>query len=193
MAGGCCRQGRTRRVWLQRPVRETMLNFTQHFSRRAAGRARQMARTSATLALAAAAGLTVAACATQPQTAAQLTPPGTRCVDDSPRCLKARQIALAEIMRDKQRTWIASPPSAETYAAGVRLFAFKTQKKSLSCPQLTAGHREASGAAGVLRGPLGQSLTPGQRARGVILGEEVARELKREMRRRCGRRGTARS
>ncbi|MEL6299917.1 MAG: hypothetical protein AAFQ45_15240 [Pseudomonadota bacterium] len=131
------------------------------------------------------AGALMAAACTQAPPAAKLKPSGISCVDDSPRCLKARRTALAQIMDDNKRTWIKRAPSAHAYAAGVRLFAFKTQKRSLSCGELGAGRREASNAARVLRSPAGQSLTPAQRARGVILGDEVARELSREMRRRC--------
>ncbi len=110
-----------------------------------------------------------------------------RCVDDSPACIAERQRQLKTILADRQRTWIKQPPSADSYAGGVRLFAYKTRKKELSCPELTAGHKEAEAGPAVLRGPAGKHLTPAQISRGAMLSTEVSRELSGEMRRRCQR------
>jgi hypothetical protein len=63
----------------------------------------------------------------------------------------------------------------------------KTKKTELTCNELQIGRNEAEGAARVLRGPEGRSLSPAQISRGVILGEEVSRELAREHKRRCRR------
>lgn len=77
------------------------------------------------------------------------------------------------------------PASAASYASGVRLFAYKTKKKELSCDELSMGRREADSAPGVLRGPQAAKLTPAQASRGIMLAGEVSRELGNEFTRRC--------
>ncbi len=88
------------------------------------------------------------------------------------------------MMADRRRTWVQRPPSAEAYASGVRLFAFKKSKKSLTCDELGLGIREASGARASLR-RAADRLSPAQIARSAMLGDEVSRELSREKKRRC--------
>lgn len=114
---------------------------------------------------------------------------GDRCINDSKQCLGERSSALNELMLDKKNTWIHQKPSAESYAAGVRLFAYKTKKRQLTCAELAAGVREADAAPNMLRGGAGSHLPPGHVSRGLILASEVSRELKRESQRRCGRSG----
>jgi len=109
---------------------------------------------------------------------------GLNCLDDSPRCIERRQAALRSLLADKQRVWVQRPPTAEAYASGVRLFAYKKTKKSLTCPELGVGVREASAARASLRSASSR-LTPAQIARGAMLGDEVSRELAREKKRRC--------
>jgi len=75
--------------------------------------------------------------------------------------------------------------TASAYASGVRLFAFKSKKGELTCPELKRGLNEAGNANKVLRGANAQGLTPAQVSRGKMLAAEVARDLKREHRRRC--------
>ncbi|MEM6496926.1 MAG: hypothetical protein AAF709_09410, partial [Pseudomonadota bacterium] len=66
------------------------------------------------------------------------------------------------------------------------LFAFMKKRKLLSCQQLRIGYIEARGARQRLRQSAGAGLTPAQISRGAILGDEVARTLRKEMRRkRC--------
>ena len=110
---------------------------------------------------------------------------GLHCVDDSPGCISERGAALNQLMGDKDRAWVrqSAPPAA--YASGVRLFAFKQRKRELSCDELSAGRREADAGPAVLRGPDGRGLTTSQVARGVMLSQEVSRELSTEMKRRC--------
>jgi hypothetical protein len=111
---------------------------------------------------------------------------GMSCVDDSQACISERGSALSSLMADKQRTWVRQPAPPAAYASGVRLFAFKQKKRELSCDELQIGRREAGAGPGVLRGPDGRGLSTGQIARGVMLSEEVGRELAAESRRRCG-------
>lgn len=110
---------------------------------------------------------------------------GLACVDDSPACIAERGAALNQLMADKSRSWVKHPATASAYASGVRLFAFKQKKRELTCEELTIGRREADAGPGVLRGPAGRGLTPGQISRGVMLAQEVGRELGTEAKRRC--------
>lgn len=134
--------------------------------------------------LALALGLTACAGTPEPQLG-QLS--NGRCVDDSPACIKARQTELGTILSDKDKRWIHRPATADSYAGGVRLFAYKKRKKELSCAELAVAHKEAEAGPAVLRGPAGKHLTPAQVARGAMLSTEVSRELQREMQRRCRR------
>lgn len=110
---------------------------------------------------------------------------GLQCVDDSRHCIEQRQAVLRGMVADPQRKWVREPASAQAYASGVRLFAFKGRKKELSCEELSIGRREADAAPAVLKGPGGGSLTPAQVSRGAMLAVEVSRELGLEMKRRC--------
>ncbi len=111
---------------------------------------------------------------------------GVNCVDDSEFCLAERRQALKEIMADKSMNWVDEKPTARSDASGVRLFAFKQRKRQLNCRQLGIGYREATSASGRLRSANSPALTPDLVSRGVILSDEVAKELQRELkRRRC--------
>ncbi len=111
---------------------------------------------------------------------------GLKCVDDSPACIAERQATMKAMLADPNRTWVAQRPDAAAYASGVRLFAFKSKKKELSCAELQAGKREADAGPAILRTP-GNGLSHSQVSRGVILAHEVSRELSRELGRRCGK------
>lgn len=110
---------------------------------------------------------------------------GPHCVDDSKECIERRQGALKGMMADRNRKWVREPATPQSYASGVRLFAFKGRKRELTCDELAAGHREAEAAPAVLRGSGAAGLSPAQISRGTILAAEVARELSIEMKRRC--------
>lgn len=110
---------------------------------------------------------------------------GLKCVDDSPTCIAERQATMKSMLADPNKSWVSQRPDAAAYASGVRLFAFKSKKKELSCAELQAGKREADAGPAVLRTP-GNGLSHSQVSRGVILAHEVSRELSRELSRRCG-------
>lgn len=112
-------------------------------------------------------------------------PKGLYCVDDSAGCISERGSALNQMMGDKNRAWVRQPAPPAAYASGVRLFAYKQRKRELSCDELAIGRREADAGPGILRGPDGKSLTSGQLARGVMLSQEVGRELNNEFKKRC--------
>ncbi len=107
------------------------------------------------------------------------------CIDDSKQCIDQRQAALKGLLADKSRKWVREPATTGSYATGVRLFAFKTEKQRLNCDELAAGRREADAAPGALRGPSGQGLPPAVISRGVMFAGEVSKELTREAQRRC--------
>ncbi len=113
------------------------------------------------------------------------TAPGLGCVDDSRQCIDQRQAALRSMMADRDRRWVREPATPSAYASGVRLFAFKSRKKDLSCEELAHGRKEADAGPAILRGPGGAGLTPAQVSRGAMLAAEVSRELGVEMARRC--------
>jgi hypothetical protein len=111
---------------------------------------------------------------------------GLSCVDDSKECVDQRQVTLKSYLADNERKWVKEPTSPQAHASGVRLFAFRSRKKDLSCEELAHGRREADGAAKSLRGPEGKSLSPAQISRATMFASEVSKELAAEMRtRRC--------
>ena len=107
------------------------------------------------------------------------------CIDDSKACIDQRQAQLRALQADRARGWVRQPASIGSYASGVRLFAFKTEKQRLSCEELALGRREADQAPGALRSPQAASIQPGIRNRSLMLADEVGKELTREAQRRC--------
>ena len=111
---------------------------------------------------------------------------GLSCVDDSPECVDQRQSTLKALLADPDRKWVKEPASPQAHASGVRLFAYRSRKKQLTCEELAHGRREADGAAKSLRGPEGKGLSPAQVSRATMFAAEVSKELTAEMRvRRC--------
>jgi hypothetical protein len=111
---------------------------------------------------------------------------GLSCVDDSKECVDRRQTTLKAYLADGDRKWIKEPATPHAHASGVRLFAFRSRKKDLSCEELAVGRREADGAGKSLRGPDGKGLSPAQISRATMFAAEVSKELTVEMRaRRC--------
>jgi hypothetical protein len=111
---------------------------------------------------------------------------GLSCLDDSPQCVEQRQSTLKTMLADKEHRWVREPPTPEAHASGVRLFAFRSSKKELSCEELTHGRKEAEAASKTLKGPAGKGLSPAQVARASMFAAEVSRELAAEAKtRRC--------
>jgi hypothetical protein len=111
---------------------------------------------------------------------------GFACLDDSPECIDQRQSALKVLLADKDRKWVREPATPHAHASGVRLFAFRSRKKELSCEELAYGKREADTAPRLLRGPDGKGLSPAQISRASMFAAEVSKELGAEMKlRRC--------
>jgi hypothetical protein len=109
---------------------------------------------------------------------------GLSCIDDSAKCVGERQATLKAMLADTGRTWVKEQPTAHAHASGVRLFAFRSTKTTLSCEELAHGRREAEAAPKVLKGH--QGLSPAQVSRATMFAGEVQRELAAELkRRRC--------
>ena len=128
-------------------------------------------------------GLLLSACASN-EVAMPAQQAGLGCVDDSAHCVSERGNALKMLMADKSRSWVKQPPTATAYASGVRIWAFKQKKRELTCDELSHARREADGAAPALRGAKG-GLTPAQISRGIMLAQDVSKELGNEFGRRC--------
>jgi hypothetical protein len=115
---------------------------------------------------------------------------GLSCVDDSQECMAQRQATLNAMLADQDRKWVKEPVNTQAHASGVRLFAFRSRKKELTCEELALGRREADSVPKALRGPEGKSLSPAQVSRATLFAAEVSKELAAEMRsRRCKARG----
>jgi hypothetical protein len=111
---------------------------------------------------------------------------GLACLDDSPECVDQRQAVLKSMIADKDRKWVKEPVTVQAHASGVRLFAFRSRKKELSCEELAHGKREADSTPKLLRGPEASGLSPAQISRASMFAAEVSKELGAEMRlRRC--------
>jgi hypothetical protein len=128
-------------------------------------------------------GLMLAGCS---NSEVALAPPqsGLGCVDDSAHCVAERGTALKGLMGDKSKAWVRAPATPAAYASGVRLWAFKQKKRELSCDELSHARREADAAAPTLRSANG-SLTPAQISRGIMLAQDISKELGNEFGRRC--------
>jgi hypothetical protein len=111
---------------------------------------------------------------------------GLACLDDSPECIEQRQLTLKTMLADKNHEWVKEPATPQAHASGVRLFAFRSMKKEMSCEELAHARKEADTAAKMLRGPEGKSLSPAQISRATLFAAEVGKELAGEMKtRRC--------
>ena len=111
---------------------------------------------------------------------------GLSCLDDSKECVDRRRVTLDSYLADNDHTWIKEPATAQAHLSGVRLFAFRSRKKELSCEELARGRREADSVAKSLHGPEGKEISPALIARATLFASEVSKELTAEMRaRRC--------
>lgn len=109
---------------------------------------------------------------------------GLSCVDDSKECVDQRQATLNSMLADQDRKWVKEPAGAQAHASGVRLFAFRSRKKELTCEELAMGRREADSVPKTLKGA--KDLSPAQISRANMFAAEVSKELAAEMRsRRC--------
>jgi hypothetical protein len=142
----------------------------------------RMALTATVLCLVAAA---LSGCSGADVSTEVISRPGLGCIDDSPRCIAERQGVLKVYMADKNKAFVREQATPTAYASGVRLWAMKSRKRELTCDELNHGRREADAAAPTLRGPGGQGMSPAQISRGIMLAQEVSKELGNEHGKRC--------
>jgi hypothetical protein len=86
---------------------------------------------------------------------------------------------LKSLVNNPNREWIGAPQSAEDYANGTRLFAYRALQKSLTCSELKRAIEDTKVALSSLEKP------PYQRAH--ALAGEVSRALVAEQAKRCSR------
>jgi hypothetical protein len=84
---------------------------------------------------------------------------------------------LRKLVNDPRRDWIGRPQSADGYADGTRLFAYRALRRKLSCSELKVALEDTGAAAQMLQSP--------QHVQARALSSAVARELKAEQSRRC--------
>jgi hypothetical protein len=84
---------------------------------------------------------------------------------------------LRTLVKDPVRNWVGQPQSAEAYANGTRLFAYRVLKKKLTCDELRRALVETEAA--------GPSLQPARYEGARKLMGEVRRELSAENTKRC--------
>jgi hypothetical protein len=90
---------------------------------------------------------------------------------------------LKQLVSSPKRDWIGKPQSADAYANGTRLFAYRALRKKLSCGELKGALADTSAAASLLGSP--------RHDRARALTTAVSHELKLEQDRRCRPRGRA--
>jgi hypothetical protein len=90
---------------------------------------------------------------------------------------EACTVELKKMVSEPRRDWIGRPQSAEAYANGTRLFAYRALRKKLTCGELKTALDDTSSAAALLQAP--------HQERARTLATTVSRELKSEHDRRC--------
>jgi hypothetical protein len=143
------------------------------------------ARTAKQLCVALTLAVSLSACSGADVATETIARPGLGCIDDSPRCIAERGTVLKTYMADRNKAFLREPASPSAYASGVRLWAIKSRKRELTCDELNNARREADAAAPTLRGPGGQGMTPAQISRGIMLAQDVSKEIGNEHGRRC--------
>jgi len=84
---------------------------------------------------------------------------------------------LRMLVTDPVRNWVGQPQSAEAYANGTRLFAYRALKKKLTCDELHRALVETESAGPSLHGPRYEGARK--------LMSDVRRELGAERTKRC--------
>lgn len=91
---------------------------------------------------------------------------------------------LKVMVAGPHRAWIGRPAPPSTFANGVRLFAYRSLRSSLTCAELAAAMAEVQNAVVTFGAPVA-GLAPERGARIRSLSLEVADELSMESARRC--------
>jgi len=91
---------------------------------------------------------------------------------------------LRSLTENPDRSWITRPETPEALLTSVRMFAFRTLRPKLTCPELGAALDQMRGVPAALRPPPPRS-SPEDVARASRLAAEVADELRAEQEARC--------
>jgi len=91
---------------------------------------------------------------------------------------------LRSLTENPDRSWITRPETPEALLTSVRMFAFRTLRPKLTCPELGAALEQMRGVPAALRPPPSRS-SPEDVARANRLAAEVADELRAEQEARC--------
>ena len=86
--------------------------------------------------------------------------------------------AVEDFGRRPKRDWVGQPQSAEGYADGTRLFAYRALRKKLTCSELKRALDDTTAATALLQ--------PVRYEKVRSLATAVSRELKGENGKRCG-------
>ena len=89
-------------------------------------------------------------------------------------------VQLKVLVDDPKRDWVGQPQSADGYADGTRLFAYRALRKKLTCGELKRALDDTTAATALLQ--------PVRYEKVRTLATAVSRELKAEHGKRCGTR-----
>jgi len=89
-------------------------------------------------------------------------------------------VQLRVLVDDPKRDWIGQPQSADGYADGTRLFAYRVLRKKLTCGELKRAVDDTTAATALLQ--------PAHYEKVRSLATAVSRELRAEHGKRCGTR-----
>ena len=89
-------------------------------------------------------------------------------------------VQLKVLVADPKRDWIGQPQSADGYADGTRLFAYRVLRKKLTCGELKRAVDDTTAATALLQ--------PAHYEKVRSLATAVSRELRAEHGKRCGTR-----
>jgi hypothetical protein len=111
---------------------------------------------------------------------------GPKSPAESPGCASGRECTalLQALIEDPKRSWIGQFQPPAEYANGTRLFAYRALHGQLSCRELSLALSEIGWAEKVFRAPVA-GVTTAQASRVLALNNEVAKELRAEVSRRC--------
>jgi hypothetical protein len=89
-------------------------------------------------------------------------------------------VQLKVLVDDPKRDWVGQPQSADGYADGTRLFAYRVLRKKLTCGELKRALDDTTAATALLQ--------PVRYEKVRTLATAVSRELRAEHGKRCGTR-----
>ena len=112
------------------------------------------------------------------------TPKQDRAADPTCASGSACMVRLKAMIENPNRDWIGQPQAPAEYANGTRLFAYRTLRRQLTCPQLASALGEVGAVAKMFGAPAaGGSAQQAKRVLALIA--EVERELQAEFGGRC--------